>query len=414
MLGHTQHDWLSLIQIADLTGVYGLTFLVAMVNAVLWLGLERTLHVREWLRLHGELAPPSLRPSLVAASLLLASVIYGHVRLSHEPFADGPQVAIMQGNLPQDIKNEKGDEMISHFGKLANEAVGVQPKPDLVIWPETSYGGAWLDVAPGASIDNATTQFQRGYNVSRSVITEDMGYWQTPMLLGLNTFQWEADNKEWRYNSALLVDANGKAVARYDKIHLVPFGEYVPLEKYLPFMRMFTPYDGEYSCKPGDSWTRFPLTVGGRTYHFACVICYEDTDASLARQYVRPSAEGVDFIVNISNDGWFDGTAEHEQHLAISRFRAVETRRSVVRSVNMGISAIIDPDGRVVALPGETWSKSKKVSAVIRGAVPIDTRTTLYARFGDWLPILTWAIVLYALVRGSIRRWPAPMTRTPS
>jgi len=386
--------------------VYGLTFLVAMVNAVLWLGLERANHVRDWLRLHGELAPASLRPSLVAASLLLASVVYGHIRLSHEPFADGPQVAIIQGNLPQDIKNEKGDEMISHFGKLVNEAVTGQPKPDLVIWPETSYAGAWVDVGPGVAVDSGTTEFQRGYNMSRSVIREDMAFWQTPMLLGLNTFQWESDNKEWRYNSALLVDATGKPVARYDKIHLVPFGEYVPLEKYLPFMTAFTPYDKAYSCKPGESWTRFPIAAGGRTYHFGCVICYEDTDATLARQYVRPSSEGVDFIVNISNDGWFDGTAEHEQHLAISRFRAVETRRSVVRAVNMGISAIIDSDGRIVALPGETWSKSKKVPAVIRGTVPIDTRTSLYARFGDWLPIVTWAIVLGGFVRGSIRRWP--------
>jgi apolipoprotein N-acyltransferase len=408
MLGHTQHDWLSLIQIADLTGAYGLTFLVAMVNAVLWIGLERSVRVRNWLRLHGELAPPTLRPSFVAACLLLASVIYGHVRLRHEPFADGPQVAIIQGNLPQDIKNTKGEEMISHFGKLANEAVNGLPKPDLVIWPETSYAGAWVDLAPGVVLDSGSTEFQRGYNMSRSVLRDDMAFWQTPMLFGLNTFQWESDNKEWRYNSALLVDARGNTVARYDKIHLVPFGEYVPLEKYLPFMKMFTPYEGDYSCKPGESWTRFPITSAGRTYHFACVICYEDTDATLARQYVRPSAEGVDFIVNISNDGWFDGTAEHEQHLAISRLRAVETRRSVVRAVNMGISAIIDPDGRIVALPGETWAKSKKVSAIVRGAVPIDTRTSLYARLGDWLPIAAWAVVLYAFGRGSIRRWPAP------
>jgi len=408
MLGHTQHDWLSLIQVADLTGAYGLTFLVAMVNAVLWLSLEQTVRVRNWLRRPVEVAPASFRPSLVAATLLVASVIYGHARLNHEPFPDGPQIALIQGNLPQDVKNTKGPEMARHFGRLVDEAVRGEPHPDLVIWPETSFTVPWYAVAPGVDVSTLDIQSQRFVNMSREVAKEVATDWNTPMLIGLTTFQWETDNKEWRYNSALLVGADGKAVARYDKIHLVPFGEYVPLEKYLPFMNAFTPYDEPYSCKPGENWTRFPVWANGRTYHFACVICYEDTDATLARQYVRPSAEGVDFIVNISNDGWFDGTAEHEEHLAISRFRAVETRRSMVRAVNMGISAIIDPDGRVVALPGETWAKSKKVSGVVRGPVPIDTRTTLYARFGDWLPLLAWAVILGGFVRGSVRRWPKP------
>jgi apolipoprotein N-acyltransferase len=410
MVGHTQHDWLSLIQMADVTGVYGLTFLVAMVNAVLWLGLEQTLRVRKLLRLRDEIAPTSIRPSLVAAALLVAAVAYGHIRLGHAPFADGPQVALIQGNLPQDIKNTKGDEMERHFGQLAKEAVrppADHPAPDLVIWPETSLVFGWYDLGPGADIATAPQPFRREYNLCRLDMERLAEHWKTPMLYGLNTYQWEADDVEWRYNSALLVDTAGKPVVRYDKIHLVPFGEYVPLEKYFPFMTVFTPYDKPYSCKPGEHWSRFPIAVGDRTYHFACVICYEDTDDTLARQYVRPSADGVDFIVNISNDGWFDGTAEHEQHLAISRFRAVESRRSIVRAVNMGISAIIDPDGRVVALPGETWAKSKKVSAIVRGPVPIDTRTSLYARLGDWLPILTWAIVLGGFVRGSIRRWPA-------
>ena len=116
------------------------------------------------------------------------------------------------------------------------------------------------------------------------------------------------------------------------------------------------------------------------------------------------ATEPVDFLVNISNDGWFDGTEEHEQHLAICRFRAIETRRSVVRAVNMGISAVIDPDGRVIELPrkldeqgqptipAQSWSGSKKVEGVVLSAVPIDTRQTLYARLGDWVAggVLGW------------------------
>jgi len=90
--------------------------------------------------------------------------------------------------------------------------------------------------------------------------------------------------------------------------------------------------------------------------------------------------------VNMSNDGWFKGTSEHEQHLVASRFRAIETRRSLVRSVNMGISAAIDGDGRIIALPAETWSKSKGIEGVVSVKVPIDDRTSIYAMTGDWLP----------------------------
>ena len=295
MLGHTQHDWLSLIQIADLTGAYGLTFLVAMVNAVLWLSLEQTVRVRIWLRRPTEVAPASFRASLVAATLVAASVIYGYVRLNHEPFPDGPQIALIQGNLPQDVKNTKGQEMARHFGQLADEAVRGEPRPDLVIWPETSFTVPWYAVEPGVDVSTLDIESQRFVNMSREVAKEIATDWNTPMLIGLTTFQWETDHKEWRYNSALLVGADGKAVARYDKIHLVPFGEYVPLEKYLPFMNAFTPYDQPYSCKPGENWTRFPVWANGRTYHFACVICYEDTDATLARQYVRPSTRGCRF-----------------------------------------------------------------------------------------------------------------------
>jgi apolipoprotein N-acyltransferase len=134
-----------------------------------------------------------------------------------------------------------------------------------------------------------------------------------------------------------------------------------------------------------------------------------------------PSEKPVDFLVNISNDGWFDGTNEHEEHLAICRFRAVECRRSMVRAVNMGISAVIDGNGRVLAptathvvgdkipvweinqadgpaeLPPGRWSEFKKLAGVLAADVPIDTRTSLYTRWGDWLPASCWLVVALGL-----------------
>jgi apolipoprotein N-acyltransferase len=413
MLGHTQHDWLPVIQIADLGGVYAVTFLIVLVNAAIWQTVQFNPAVRARLRLPDRGEKTSLRPNLVAVGLLFAAFTYGVARLHHEPFAEGPTVALVQGNLPQDVKNLHGNEMKGRFYSLADRAA--QGKPDLIVWAETSYLAPWVDLAPSVAESEPPPNVRRAMNLSRQDVKADMveGWdrgrpgWRTPSLFGLSLVEWEGEHRLWRYNSALLVDADGQAVGRYDKIHLVPWGEYVPLEQTFPFLKVFSPYEGDYSCKPGERWTRFPLTVGDRTYHFACLICYEDGDETLPRTYVRPGAEGVDFFVDISNDGWFDGTAEHDQHLAVGRFRAVETRRSVARAVNMGISAIIDPDGRVVALPGETWAKSKKVEAIVRGPVPIDTRTTLYARLGDWLPLVAWAVVFGGFVRGSIRRRPA-------
>jgi apolipoprotein N-acyltransferase len=180
-------------------------------------------------------------------------------------------------------------------------------------------------------------------------------------------------------------------------MHRVPFGEYVPFVDWMPFLKKLTPYEGmEYSVEAGTEWTRFPVKdKAGTTFKFGVLICYEDSDSPLAREYVR-GRDPVDFLVNISNDGWFKGTQEHEEHLAVSRFRAVECRRSLVRAVNMGVSAVVDPNGKVIALPGKTWADSKAVSGVVTAAVPIDRRTSYYARWGDWLPWTVWGILVVA------------------
>ena len=186
-----------------------------------------------------------------------------------------------------------------------------------------------------------------------------------------------------------LLRRDGEALGRYDKIHCVPWGEYVPLRSYFPWMQVFSPYKHDYSMNCGELRTRFVLPMdSGKTFRFGVVICYEDSDPLMARSYaVADGAEPpVDFLVNITNDGWFDGTEEHEQHLAISRFRAIEARRSLIRSVNMGISAVIDGNGRVIALPGPSWHESKKMATAFAATVPIDSRTSVYANVGDAFP----------------------------
>jgi apolipoprotein N-acyltransferase len=412
-LGYTQHAFLPLIQIADLGGVYAVSFVVASVNGLFADAAMRVPAVRRVLRWEETQGPCCAKKLAVsggvAVGLLAASVGYGFYRLDHAPFTDGPIVSLIQGNIGQEDKMGDPGMLVQSYSELHKKAFYQRPRPDLIVWPETCCPIDWCDSAPGASAQGAPAEFRRKWAIAQD---EFLGRgWGTHVLFGLNGLEWDGEHVR-KYNSALLLkplprDAMAKpddpiirqsaAVGRYDKMHLVPFGEYVPLGDQLPFMQWFTPYKKGYECRPGEKWTRFPITArDGHNFTFGCLICYEDSDPYLARQYV--ASEPVNFLVNISNDGWFDGTEEHEQHLAICRFRAVEARRSIVRSVNMGISGVIDADGRVVALPDPDWSKSKKTEAVVTAAVPIDGRDSLYATLGDWIPTACWIAALVAVV----------------
>jgi apolipoprotein N-acyltransferase len=418
-LGYTQHAFLPLIQIADLGGVYLVSFVVAAVNGAIAEGLSVFAFTRRCLRW----PEPAERPSrafvfnaFIALSLMTAGSAYGFMRLSHPDFAAGPHVAALQGSVAQQDKMTDTKGLFHDYNSLCLSVTGVA---DLVVWPETCFPYNLYTLAPGTDPKTAPDDTARAIAKSPQLIqffatgvvppglkklnTEDIPPpWHANVLLGTNTYEWDG-SREVPANTALLVDVNGKFLARYDKMHLVPFGEYVPLRTIAPWMQMFSPYKYDYSCRPGESWTRFPLTArDGRTYTFGCLICYEDSDPYLARHYV--DSEPVNFLVNISNDGWFDGTEEHEEHFAICRFRAIEARRSVVRAVNMGISGVIDSDGRVVVIPGPTWSASKKMVDVVIAAVPIDSRGSLYATLGDWLPAVCWLVLLVGLVILRVRK----------
>ncbi|QDU19197.1 apolipoprotein N-acyltransferase [Urbifossiella limnaea] len=406
-LGYSQHDFLPLIQLADLGGVYAVSAVVAAVNGVAaeWLMSGRLPLGRGASPVGPEaltgLAPRPNEPTglrkLIASTLgtavvFAAAVGYGLVRLNHPAFENGPVVAAVQGSVPQFQKNTDGRSLGQVYAALHLRAALANPTPDLILWPETCFPAEWL-----AATGPPPADFAAQIAACRAYFAREQ--WRVPVLLGLGCTEYDAGDL-WKYNSALLLTAAGQEVGRYDKIHLVPFGEYVPFRGTFPWLQAFTPYEGDYSCRPGQRWTRFPVTgADGRRFTFGCLICYEDSDPSLARRYALPAGDepAVNFLVNLSNDGWFDGTEEHELHLAVCRFRAVECRRSVVRAVNMGISAVIDPDGRVVtALP-------KQVEGVVSAAVPIDGRESLYARLGDWLPGACWAAILVGVVVGRRR-----------
>jgi apolipoprotein N-acyltransferase len=404
-LGHAQHQFLSVIQIADLGGAYAVSFVVAAVNALLF----ELLCSGSWFRTLFALPLQANRLSRVALIVQSALVVflvagtlaYGVWRLSQHDFEDGPRLALLQGNLDQRLRNQafspEGSkqalrQVVRHYWDLSDEAA--RRRPDLIVWPETSYPFHWEEVSLDLPPGSIPEEWQKANSYREELADDVASRWKTNVLLGANSDTLGADEQLRHGNSAILVRPKGRrgeSVARYEKIHCIPFGEYVPFRESLPWMKAFAPYDFDYSLTPGKEQTRFPLG----NYRFGVLICYEDTDPGLARNYANPE-EGplVDFLVNMSNDGWFDGTSEHEEHLAICRFRAVECRRAVARAVNMGISAVIDSNGRVIALPNPDWAKSKKVEAVVTAAVPIDRRASFYARWGDWLPWTCWLVVL--------------------
>ena len=412
-LGHTQHDFLALIQITDLGGVYAVTALVAAGYGLLfellcrWSPFRVVARIPTFTRGYYGIAAQA-----AAIALLVGGTLgYGAWRLKQDAFTDGPRVAILQCSVDQATRNSRGESqnatksMFERMQDLTKQTWAFQPRPDLIIWPETTYPLDWIEVAADTPPDIINDEFRQEVASCRELATTYARFSSSNILIGLNRAELTPGGGFRTYNSALLLRRDGEPLGCYDKIHCVPFGEYVPMRSVFPWMQVFSPYKHDYSMTCGENRTRFTLpTASGQSFRFGTIICYEDSDPLLARQYARPDGEPpVDFLVNITNDGWFDGTEEHEQHLAISRFRAIEARRSLVRSVNMGISAVIDGTGRVIALPGPTWRESKKIATAFAATVPIDARTSVYAMAGDFFP-RGCAVFLGLLVIASRRR----------
>jgi apolipoprotein N-acyltransferase len=432
LLAHTQHNMLPVIQIADLGGAFAVSFLVAVVNVVAFEGLIRWAAVRRALGL-GPSAKVSCGGAFLvqlgsAVLLLAATLAYGFWCLGYDQFERGPRLALLQANLDQRLRiqaerssSERARVQWIYFD-LCRKAKSLEPRPDLIVWPETSYPIRWAATDGTFELQPESLKHLAEYQDGVRVAGRDA---KTNVLLGLNTDVGHADGKVTHYNSALLIDAQGADLRRYDKLHRVPFGEYVPFRDWLPFMNVFSPYDFDYSIAVGDGLTRFPF---GK-YTFGVLVCYEDTDPALARDYGVATQDGppADFLLNISNDGWFNGTSEHEEHLAISRFRAIESRRALARSVNMGISALIDSNGKVLApvkrrlqsgvelwsvpadpasqeeLAIDQWHEYKQADGILEVEMPIDHRTSVYALYGDWLPLSCWVLIGVALAWGWVR-----------
>jgi apolipoprotein N-acyltransferase len=369
-IGYSQHNFLSIIQIADITGIYGISFLVVAVNGA----LADILIIRKRIR-DMPLFPFSYTVIgfVVLFLLVVATIFYGQIRLKENRPGEHLRASIIQGNIEQDKKWEPAyqNTVMETYKDLSLKAAGSYPA--LIVWPETAV----------PFIFNTDMDF-----------TEELFDFQhqlrTHLFFGSVLVRDKVDNRFVLSNSAVLLDDAGTVSYTYDKIHLVPFGEYVPLQKILFFINKLVVGIGDY--EGGKSHLRALSPFG----EFAPLICYEIIFPGLVRKFY---ADGGDFMINITNDAWFGKTTGPYQHFKMGVFRAVENRKPLVRAANTGISGFIDSSGRILA----------QTALFERTTLTMDIKTdrsrSFYSRYGDLFSYvwIVFSIILLANLIGKMR-----------
>lgn len=406
-LGDSQTPLLAGCQIADITGVYGVSFWIVLMNALaamLWIDRANLSRLRNAM--------------LLVAGVMIAVMGYGIFRLRQGTARPGPAVMVVQSNYPQSNTGQKGaslDQIVDFHVNMTDSALAScqarGQKVDLVVWSETSM----------PPLNQEARDYNRGVALGDFIeqtsqrISELAVRYRTSFLVGSTyaaDWQWvagaESAEPQDRRNSAYLFGPTGKLEPqRYDKIQLLPFGEFVPYRDSIPrlYQRLVSlgPEDMKcYQLEPGapEALTVFQLDRAGpggvtQAWRFVVPICFEDIVAPLVTGLLW-GAEGkrADFLVNLTNDGWFPAS-EGAQHLQDATFRSIEHRVPAARSVNTGISGFIDSDGRIsdtVPSGTEGW--------VVR-QLQLDNRTTLYSRFGDAFAklcaLVSLGIVIYGI-----------------
>lgn len=429
-LGHSQYRWLELIQISDLTGAYGVSFIVAMGNAALaglvsaaWLQRLGLVTAEGALFLTTKTFRAALVPVL-ATVLVVAGVLgYGVMRRHQAEFMAGPRVALIQGNFVASIRQKPPEPEQVYYAHARLTGLAVREQPDLIVWPEAMFPAPLVEADPELTTEQLTKTFPKikpevwtDHRIRRDLAAESQKA-GAALLWGIHSIRAEADGIK-QFNSAAFATPELGFVGKYDKIHLVPFGEYLPLRSVLPFLHFFSPYGGNAGLQSGTQ----PAVFQYKNWQFAPVICFEDTvphvtRAAAAAGYATEQRRPVDVLVNVTNDGWFHGSSELDQHLITAAFRAVECRAPMVRAVNTGISAIIDGDGAIVEpdvfIDGDhrrdsegpartstrdpkTGKRYRQMTAALVHTVPLDNRLSWYVRVGDVFAGACCAVLLAA------------------
>ena len=363
-LGYCQYRYHDLAQLAEVTGVYGISAIVVLFNVVVFtVFVERGPGLRR------------LAPALVLLTVLVTVVPFvgGRRAAALAARAAGhARVALVQGNVEQDHKWDPAyqDETLRRYRDLTRAASA--ERPDLVVWPETATPFFFQEPGPLRQDILDLAREERAY-----------------LLFGSPAYQQTEHGALQELNRAYLVSPDGRELGTYDKIQLVPFGEYVPFQSVLFFVQRLVVAIGD--VVPGVDPVVFPLPAG----RFGVLICYEDIFPALTRRFV---ARGADFLVNVTNDAWFGRSSAPYQHLAQATLRAVENRVPLVRVANTGISAVIDSDGRI------RWQGPLEEAIQHVDEISWPGVRTFYTRFGD---VFAWGcalVTIVALAVGATRR----------
>lgn len=364
------------IQIAELTGPVGISFVIVAISGGLYDALFESERRRRLMCAGG------------AAGLLAAVLVFGYVRLHQldEERAQAPHltVGLVQSNIPLDPNHQRApSELLAELQRVSTDLE--RAGADLLVWPESSYPYAIARSDRGdGGLDN-DARIRRGF--------------AAPLIFGALTIDIDprasarsaSRNRPPPYNSAIMLGGDDSFIGRYDKIYRLMFGEYIPGVETFPFIRDLLPEAANHLAAGGEV-TTFPLVHEGVSYRLGPIICYEDILPHIGRALAdkRPH-----LLVNITNDTWFGDTSEPWQHLALSVFRAVELRTELVRSVNTGVSAHVDAGGRVRAQSYviDPVADPRAPSGLLVEVALIEGGDTFYARVGDLFGYLCVAAV---------------------
>jgi apolipoprotein N-acyltransferase len=375
-LGVSQFRMLPLIQISSITGVYGVSFIMAWFACSLFsAGMLLTRHNRSrgWSL---EMAPPLFA--------IFAVLLFGLLQIQSQPRSDRTvKVALVQPSIPQNLIWDPKEDTNRYNELIRLSEMALKSKPQILVWPEAAVP-QMLRYDPDAVLNLVTNHHVWAIVGSDDAVAHDE-----------NAF---AKKEVDYYNSAFAVSPDGELTGTYRKRRLVIFGEWVPFSKYLPFMKYLTPA-AEGSFTPGEKPSPFHLRDLDLTT--SVLICFEDTFPHIAREYVT---EDTDFLLNLTNNGWFGESAAQWQHAASAMFRAVENRIPLVRCANNGLTCWVDEIGRLhevyLGNSKDIYGPGFKTARI--PLLPANTKRalTFYTRYGD---VFGWLCVGFALGGYSFR-----------
>jgi apolipoprotein N-acyltransferase len=393
---YSQWRVIPLIQIAEITGVWGVSALVTFPSFALAEALKKTQALREISMAITDFVKKEKLPLICWTIALAGALVFGFAKNRDYSSFPCANIALVQQNTDpwdaakaptayQVIQAHRRD--LETLKRLSDEALSSAPKPDMVVWAETAF-------VPRIYWHSTYRSDQDSWLLVRELL-EYLSKKDVPFVIGnddarvdISKNPEELEKNRVDYNAALLYE-NGELTETYRKIHLVPFTETFPYQKQFPFIYNALLKQDTHFWEKGNTYTVFQ----GPGFSFSTPICFEDTFGYLTRTFVRA---GADVIVNISNDAWADSLSSQNQHLSMAVFRAVENKRSMVRATSTGQTCAVNPDGRITAMAvpfTESW---------INVNVPIVKGDTFYSLYGDYLGFILTLAAAIMLLSGAV------------